>query len=272
MIFEGVKIHSAAHHAAFVLTVAEAYDALPVYDPAAKPHWDALIHHTEKVLFKRLQGSGIEIIFREDDPYVDDGTPGSAMKFMLYDMVMNNRLMIYTGYSDNHPTFTEGENVLLRAVHDFYTHGAIRKGFFEQLKKAAKELKLTSWPPIEKAGELLSKVNLKNRQFSARGEFSATSDHIRLAPKAAAPAAFTEVTGQVSYQTVVGDFPAQKVAVLAGFDYNNIGRCVPGSVPDKRMHELEEMITRGDQTIKLNIKAKPSITREEIDKMVRHSG
>lgn len=263
-LLEGVKLSSAVEHAAFVVTVAEAYDAAPQNDPKAEPYWNALIQHTEKVLFKRLKGSGIKVSFHEDDPYEDDGQPGSAMKFMLYDMVMNHRLMIYSGFSDNHPTFSADENIIFRAVHDFYTHASIRKDFSNQLKAAAREMKLSSWPTIENAGPLLARVKLNSHQFNARGEFNATSDHMRMAPANAAPAIFTEVTGQVCYQTIVGQFPVQKVAILPGFDYRNIGQCRAGSPQQARKEQVMQMLKRGDAEIRLSIQARRSISREEL--------
>lgn len=262
LLKEGVKLSSAAQQAAYIVAVAEAYDAAPVHDPKAEPFWKILIRHTQLVLFKRLKGSGVQVTFHEDDPYDQYGD--AAMKFMLYDIVMNNRLKIYSGFSDNHPTFSAEENTIFRAVHDFFTHGTVRKKFTEGLKKAIQELGLKKWPDLEDAGPLLAKVPLPSHQFTARGEFNATSDHMRLAPAAAAPAIFTEVTGQVCYHNLVKDFPEQKVAILPGFDYRQIGKCRAGSAAEQRMQEVIEAIERGDEEIPLKLKARRSISTAEL--------
>jgi hypothetical protein len=263
-ITEGVKLATVEQQAAYIVTVAEAYDAAKEHDRSADQAWDILIRHTQLILYKRLQGSGIKVTFHADDPYDDRGEPGAAMKFMLYDIVMNKQLKIYSGHSDDHPSFTAQENVVFRAVHDFFTHGTVRKEFSESLKKAARALKLTSWPSVEDASELLSQVRLPSHAFTARGEFNATTDHMRLAPKAAAPAIFTEVTGQVCYHNIVGDFPTQKVAILPGFDYTHIGKCIPGSAADQRMREVMALIKRGDREISLRIRAKQQIATADL--------
>jgi hypothetical protein len=267
---EGVRINSSTKLAAFVVAVAEAYDAAPSYSRKDQKYWNVLIQHTKLTLFKRLKGTGIKVVFQEEDPY--DKYGDAAMKFMMYDIVVNHQLKIYTGFSDNHPTFSEEDNIIFRAVHDFFTHAVIRKNFVAQLKAAANELKIVKLPELDNAGPLLDKVTLHNHAFTARGEFNATSDHIRMAPREAAPAIFTEVTGQVSYYTVVGDFPSQKVAALQGFDYQHIGQCVAGSKAEKRVNEVMQMIESGEQEIALKIKAKPSIKTADLLNAVTRRG
>lgn len=262
LCFEGVQIKTNTHMAAFIVAVAEAYDAAPVFAPKDRKYWDILIKHTKLTLFKRLQGTNVKVIFEKDDPY--DKYGDAAMKFMMYDIVVNHRLQIYTGFSDNHPTFSENENVIFRAVHDFFTHATVRKSFMGQLKAAAKQLRIAKLPELDKAGPLLELVSLPSHSFTPRGEFNAASDHVRMAPKAAAPAIFTEVTGQVCYFTIVGDFPVQKTAVLHGFDYGNIGKCIRGSQAEARVNEVMALIEQGEDQISLKIKAKPAIKTADL--------
>ena len=54
-------------------------------------------------------------------------------------------------------------------------------------------------------------------------------------PTAALPALFTEIIGQVCYQTSKGSFPVQKVAILKGFDYKNIGRVEGYQIEKKKL-------------------------------------
>ena len=54
-------------------------------------------------------------------------------------------------------------------------------------------------------------------------------------PPAAWPALFTEIIGQVCYQTSKGSFPTQKVAILKGFDYQNIGKVEGYQIEKKKL-------------------------------------
>lgn len=252
---EGVKLDSTEKQAAYMVAVAEAYDAAPAHDPAATDVWKGLAEHTRDVLFRRLKGSGIDVQFVENDPY-EIGSPEDSVKYLLYDIVKNKRMMVYTGFSDNHPVFTFEDNVMFRAVHDFFAHASVRKAFTQSMTEAAKALKLKDWPTLEDAGPLLDHARLPSHMFNTRGELNSASEHIRLAPKLAAPALFTEIIGQVCYQVICGSFPEQKAVVLPDFDYNNIGQVKPGSRADKRINQVLEIIQSGATQIELNIRSK----------------
>lgn len=263
-LIEGVAAKGRVDLAAYALTVAEAYDAAPTHDASALKHWEELKRHTVEVLFKRISGSGIDIRFTASDPYGDAvGTddPRMQIRYMLYDMAFNNRLFIYTGDSE-HPNFSPQENWIFRTVHDYFTHGTLLKTFknnflemFPNHKgKPTPDMLMKALPQVS-----LSKGGNRGFGFNARGEMNAASRHIRLAPKAASPALFTEVVGQVCYQRVVGDFPTQKVVVLEGFDYQKIGLTKPGSKADRRKQEILKMISEGVLQIQSTIKAKPVI-------------
>lgn len=96
-------------------------------------------------------------------------------------------LKIYKGSSE-HPFFTEEENWVFRAVHDYYTH------------------------------------IIHGENFDLRGELRAYNTHAKLAPPMALPALYTEVVGQVCSAIVNGDFPVQKMSVVPGADYLEVGR------------------------------------------------
>lgn len=91
---------------------------------------------------------------------------------------------------NEHPIFTPDENLRFRAVHDYIVH--IIPGD-------------------------------RGPSFSRRGELRAYNLHRRLAPPDSWPALFTEVAAQACYVNARGEFPTQKVAVLPGFDYYNVG-------------------------------------------------
>jgi len=92
--------------------VEDAYDKAEVFDPKAKPAWDALEASTEK-LFKRVSGK-VKVIFTPDDPYPDAPT-------MVKEVKDTGVMKIYSGDSD-HPIWSVDHNLKFRAVHDYITH------------------------------------------------------------------------------------------------------------------------------------------------------
>lgn len=272
-LLEGVVANGPVELAAFAVAVAEAYEAAPVHDKTADVHWQALRNHTVEVLFKRVRGSGVRISFTPDDPYGDlVGTddPKMMIRYMLYDMVFNKRLQIYSGHSSSHPTFSEHDNWIFRTVHDYFTHGTLRKNFEQSFLRAFPDFDGEE-PSPEMLKQILPNVSLsrdgnKGFGFNARGELNAASRHIRLAPKAATPALYTEIVGQVCFQRICGDFPPQKVAVLQGFDYMRLGQTIAGSAADVRKREVLEMIRTKQPVIDLAIKSCPKIETAELVK------
>ena len=57
-----------------------------------------------------------------------------------------------------------------------------------------------------------------------------------MVPKDAVPAIFTEVVGQASIAVTSGSFPSkQKIAVLKGFDYYNVGNVDDYEINNKEL-------------------------------------
>ena len=108
---------------------------------------------------------------------------------MRQDVLENGVLKVFTGGTE-HPIFDPELNIKLRAVHDWMAH-------------------------IQPSGH--------SPGFDMKGEIQAYNVHLHTVPPAAAPALFTEVVGQASFFINNGYFPEQKIAVLPGFDYFNIG-------------------------------------------------
>jgi hypothetical protein len=195
-----IKRPEATPSSNFAVLVAKAYDAAPVNDPAAHGAYQALNDSNHK-LFQRLL-SRLEIIFCTEDAVKDGATiqamgrtykliqhedPYPTQAAMKADVEKNKKLLITIDYS-NHPFFSVEDNIIFRSVHDYIVH------------------------------------ILGNKPFGLYGELQAYNLHAKLVPPAARPAIYTEVVGQVCYQQVNGDFPVQKVAVLPGFDYLNVGK------------------------------------------------
>lgn len=114
-------------------------------------------------------------------------------------------LKIFTGGTE-HPTFSPELNIKLRAVHDWMAH-------------------------IQ-----------PNTNFSQKGEIQAYNAHLKTIPPNGAPALFTEVIGQASHFNQRGFFPEQKIALLPGFDYFNIGVVDPKITGYKLDKERKELV------------------------------
>lgn len=127
-----------------------------------------------------------------------DGDPYSSADQMRREVAATKTLKIMKDFSD-HPFFSAEENWKFRTVHDWFTH------------------------------------ILAGQPFTLEGELSAYNQHLKMFPKAAYPALFTEIVGQVCAQTVTGGFQAQKVCVLRGFDYEKIGRVDGMIIKNKKL-------------------------------------
>lgn len=190
--------------------VAEAYENAPEFDSNVVHYWDAL-NESNHILFKRLLSKTKiilvssedemegEMLYLQDEPYEIqkvDGDPYPTQKVMKEEWERTGSLMISVDYSD-HPVFTVADNVIFRSVHDFIVH------------------------------------ILGNHEFGDKGEIASYNNHAKLVPPSALPALFTEVVGQVCYAVEHGTFPIQKIAILEGFDYKNVGVVSGYKVVDK---------------------------------------
>ena len=164
-------------------------------------HWQALNVSNYK-LWKRLI-SKVDVIFVSSDMNFAEKEkitifdkryeliykkeqPYKNQKEMKEDYVKNNRIYISTDYS-NHPYFSIIDNIVFRTVHDFIVH------------------------------------ILGNYEFGLKGELQCYNLHSKMASKEAVPALFTEVVGQVCKVIIDGKFPKQKVDIIKGVDFYNIG-------------------------------------------------
>jgi hypothetical protein len=114
------------------------------------------------------------------------GQPYSSQKEMKEDVEKTGILKISTDFNE-HDVFSHEQNLKFRAVHDYIVH------------------------------------ILANVDFSDKGEIAAFNAHKKMLPPAAVPAAFTEIVGQACYANARGNFPKQKIAIMTGFDYDNLG-------------------------------------------------
>lgn len=265
---EGVALKGDLELAAFAVTCAEAFEAAPVHDLKADPLWTALKRHTMDTLLPRIKGSGIKIEYTTGDPYMEFGkSPKMMIRAMLYDILVNRRLLIYSGEDSPHPNFTTEENYVFRTIHDYMTHGKLLATFKQNLLKVVPNALKGAKPTPEQLAQALPQISITKggnmgHALTARGELNAVSAHIRIAPKACAPALFTEVAGQICYFMCTGQFvPQQKVAILPGFDFQKIGQTIPGSAADKRKAEILAFLQQAqpDDMLPMHLAARPQV-------------
>lgn len=194
--------------------VANAYNEAQSFEESAVKHWNAL-NDSNHVLFKRLLSKTKIILISQDDSKVGttldlggnlyviektEGEPYDSQQEMREQWETTGTIMISVDYSD-HPIFSVSDNVIFRCVHDFIVH------------------------------------ILGNHPFGDKGEIASYNNHAKLAPPEALPALFTEVVGQACFAVEYGFFPEQKIAILRGFDYTQVGSVEGYTIKDKEIIE-----------------------------------
>jgi hypothetical protein len=173
----------------FCDTVAEKYDELPAMQEDQKWRWEKLGDHVDK-MYDQIQ-SRVKVEFVEGQPY-DDADE-------MVEKVKDTGVMQISRDFNDHPVFSEEQNLKFRAVHDYIVH----------IMNADKGI-----------------------DFSRKGEIKAYNLHRKLAPKDSWPALFSEVAAQACYANSRGEFPEQKVAILPMFDPVNVGDWADGKPVD----------------------------------------
>jgi len=158
-------------------------------NPAVISSYRRLLEESKEQLDYIVNKEGIDVRFVDEDPYVlknADGSPrlnadgvtmpdSGAMKADL----SNKVLKVYKTQGDQaHPLWSNAENDIFRAVHDFFGHGASGRG------------------------------------FSAGGEEAAWLSHSKMYSAEARKAMTTETRGQNSYYNKFGQFAPQKAGFL----------------------------------------------------------
>jgi len=108
-----------------------------------------------------------------------------------------------------HDIFDPQTNAKFRAVHDYMSH--------------------------------IQAIGSRGTDFTIKGEIQSYNTHIKTMPREALPALFTEIIGQAStffYQG--GEFAEQKICLLDGFDYENIGVVDGYDIINKELVKNEE--------------------------------
>lgn len=175
-----------------LLTEKMALKSYATYCELVADAYDAAPDHDPAAVssYKALIGH-VETMFKRMSSKVKveyvSGQPYSSAAEMKEKMEETGVLEISTDFNE-HPIFSPEQNLKFRAVHDYIVH------------------------------------ILAGKDFSDKGEVGAYNAHAKMVPPAAIPALFTEVVGQACYANARGHFPKQKIAILKGFDYRNVGQ------------------------------------------------
>lgn len=223
-------------YSTYLELVANAYEQAPDFEQDAVKHWNAL--RSSNYRFFKILLSKIDVVFVTENKsstgnikimgqtfpieYLEGGQPYATQSEMKNEVVTIRKIRINIDYSE-HPVFSVADNIVMRTVHDYIVH------------------------------------ILGNHDFGGKGEIASFNRHAKLASKAAIPALFTEVVGQAAFAVVKGGFPVQKITLLKGFDYYNVGEIDDENyvIVDKTLVHKSELDDKG------NIKNKKQITHDE---------
>tara|TARA_R110002074_G_scaffold37737_5_gene102182 strand:+ start:234 stop:860 length:627 start_codon:yes stop_codon:yes gene_type:complete len=149
----------------------------------------------------------VEKMFKRIESVVDiqfvEEHPYENAEELRQDVQQNGVLRIST-LDAEHDIFDPATNAKFRAIHDFMSH-------------------------IQ-----------RNTNFDAKGEIASYNAHLQTMPPKSHPALFTEVVGQACTSIITGKFPEQKIALLSGFDYVNIGVVEGYDIVNKELVKSEE--------------------------------
>ena len=146
-------------------------------------------------MFDRISGK-IDIEFVDYDPYKNVEE--------LKQEVQQSGIMRVSTANYQHDIFDPLMNAKFRAIHDYMSH--------------------------------VTAIGSRGTQFTLFGEIQAYNVHLKTVPPQAVPALFTEVVGQVcTYYKLGGEFGPQKVCLLDGFDYYNVGKVEGYNIVNKEL-------------------------------------
>jgi len=135
-----------------------------------------------------------------------DGDPYKDDEDLRNQVKETGVLKVWRG-GTSHPIWSPETNLQFRAIHDWMGH-------------------------IQPSGK---------PSFGIQGEIASYNAHLHTIPPAARPAMFTEVVGQASYFINYDEFPEQKIAILPGFDFDNVGVVEGYDIINKELIKSEEV-------------------------------
>lgn len=114
-----------------VRNTGRSYDALPLHQDHALPHFEAMRHEVGNQFHHLTHTMGVNVHTVDHDPYAN-------VHDMIHDVSANKRLKVLgTHVTGGHPFFSDGDNDKFRAVHDFFGHAATGRDFSRHGEQAA---------------------------------------------------------------------------------------------------------------------------------------
>tara|TARA_R110000824_G_scaffold279911_1_gene468011 strand:- start:70 stop:726 length:657 start_codon:yes stop_codon:yes gene_type:complete len=154
-------------------------------------------------MFQRIS-SRVKIEFVKYHPYENAQ--------QMRDEVSNTGILKIASIDSSHEIFDEETNAKFRAIHDYMSH--------------------------------IQAIGSRGTDFTLRGEMAAYNAHLKTVPEQAIPALFTEVVGQVcAYYNNGNKFAEQKICLLDGFDYINVGIVDGYEINNKELVKANETPT-----------------------------
>lgn len=110
--------------------IADVYEKLPKMDRDAVDEYEALASEVAQQFDYMTKTLGIKVEFVASDPY-------KTSKEMFDDVSTGNLKVLQTATTGAHPIFSDTQNDMFRAVHDYFGHAATGRGFGQDGEEAA---------------------------------------------------------------------------------------------------------------------------------------
>ncbi len=144
--------------------IARAYLDLPDYDPRAEHSFQAMRDQVHDQFHHLTHNLGVHVQFTDHDPY-------TSHHDLARDLNQHGRLQVLrTATTGSHPLFSDNENDKFRAVHDFFGHAALRRGFDRHGEEAAWHHHATLFTPEARAA-LTTETRGQNAALIHTGQF-----------------------------------------------------------------------------------------------------
>jgi hypothetical protein len=110
--------------------IADIYETLPKMDRDAVDEYEALASEVTQQFDYMTKTLGVKVEFVASDPY-------KTSKEMFDDVSTGNLKVLQTATTGAHPIFSDTQNDMFRAVHDYFGHAATGRGFGQDGEEAA---------------------------------------------------------------------------------------------------------------------------------------
>jgi len=167
--FSGVVVDPAARARA-----ARAYLRMPSADPKAIPAYESLRAEVKQQYDYMTKKLGIKVVTTKEDPY-------ATVEEMMDDINNNKTLKVMsTASTGGHPFFSNEENDMFRAVHDFFGHGATGRDFSRHGERASYLSHASMMKNEDSIRALFTETEMQNAALIKTGQFQ--EQKIGLAP------------------------------------------------------------------------------------------